>query len=403
VPRARTFLALLFVASIASAVIGTTATPASAGSNVAVGQRHRPACGQAGRGRARCNAEIVTESDGVTPATSTTYKVGLRPVDLQSAYNLPSATAGTGQTIAIIDAFDNPNAESDLNAYRSAFNLPACPGPSVGGTCFRKVNQAGDTSPLPVPNRRWGQEIAIDLDMASAVCPNCNLILVEANSSSLDDLVLAVDTAVAMGANEISNSWGAREFSTEASYESHFNVPGVAFTVSSGDTGYRVQYPASSQYVTAVGGTTLTRSSTARGWSESAWHGAGSGCSKYIAKPGWQTDTGCSTFRTVADVAAVASPSSGVAVYDSYGSSRGANWTTFGGTSVAAPIVAGVYALAGNVSPTIRASFPYSNTGALYDVTTGLNGRCRVRYLCTAGVGYDGPTGLGTPNGTGAF
>ena len=172
--------------------------------------------------------------------------------------------------------------------------------------------------------------------------------------------------------------------------------------MSSGDHGYRVEFPASSQYVTAVGGTTLTKSSTSRGWNETAWHDSGSGCSKYIAKPSWQTDTGCAN-RTVADVAAVANPSTGVAVYDSYGATRGANWLVFGGTSVAAPIIAGVYALAGNASSTVYGSFPYSNTRSLYDVTTGTNGRCRVRYLCAAGAGYDGPTGLGTPNGTGAF
>jgi subtilase family serine protease len=360
-------------------------------------------CTQGQKGRAGCNAEVVTESDGVTPAASTSYRVGLTPVDLQSAYALPSATAGNNQTIAIIDAYDNPNAEGDLNAYRSQFNLPPCPGPSLGGTCFRKVNQDGNTSLLPTPNRAWGHEIAIDLDMASAVCPNCNLILVEANSSSFDDLVIAVDTAVAMGANEISNSYGSREFSTEASYESHYDHPGIAITASSGDHGYRVEFPAASQYVTAVGGTTLIKSSsTSRGWSETTWHDSGSGCSKYIAKPGWQTDTGCSN-RTVADVAAVANPSTAVAVYDSYGATRGANWLVFGGTSVAAPIIAGGYALAGNVSSTMYGSFPYSRTGSLYDVTTGNNGRCRVRYLCTAGPGYDGPTGLGTPNGVGAF
>jgi len=395
-------IALLFTVSLAGAAIGTAAPASADGNSSGNAGNSRPVCPQARKGIARCNAEVVTESDGKTMAASSTYRIGLTPADLQSAYGLPSATAGTNQTIAIIDASDNPNVEGDLNAYRSQFNLPSCPGPSVGGTCFRKVNQDGNTGPLPAPSRGWAEEIDIDLQMASAVCPNCNLILVEANSSSFDDLVVAIDTAVALGANEISNSYVSREFSTEASYESHFNHPGVAITASSGDHGYRVEFPASSQYVTAVGGTTLNRSSTPRGWTETTWHDSGGGCSKYIAKPAWQTDTGCPN-RTVADVAAVANPSSGVAIYDSYGATRSGNWLIVGGTSVSAPIIAGVYALAGNVSSTVSGSFPYSNTSSLNDVTTGLNGRCRIRYLCTAGVGYDGPTGLGTPNGPGAF
>jgi subtilase family serine protease len=199
----------------------------------------------------------------------------------------------------------------------------------------------------------------------------------------------------------ISNSYGGSEFSSEGSstYDGHYNHPGVAITVSSGDSGYGVEFPAASQHVTAVGGTRLVQDSSARGWSETAWSGAGSGCSRYIAKPTWQKDSGCAR-RTVADVSAVADPNTGVAVYDSF---RAGGWLVFGGTSVAAPIVAGMYGLAGNSSTVTYGSYPYSQTSALYDVLSGSNGSCGGSYLCTAVSGYDGPTGLGTPNGTGAF
>jgi len=301
--------------------------------------------------------------------------------------------------VAIVDAYDNPNAETDLAAYRAQFGLPAC---TTANGCFRKVDQRGGTA-YPAGDTGWGQEIALDVDMASAVCANCKIVLVEADSNSYANLGAAVDTAAALGASSISNSYGGGEFNGETSYESHYNHPGTAITVSSGDGGYGVEFPAASRYVTAVGGTSLTRSATTRGWSETAWSGAGSGCSAYITKPSWQTDTGCAR-RTVADVSAVADPATGVAVYDSYGSSGGGNWLVFGGTSVAAPVVAGIYALAGNAGSVIAGSYPYSHTASLFDVTSGSNGSCRKKlYLCTAGAGYDGPTGLGTPNGTGAF
>ena len=163
-----------------------------------------------------------------------------------------------------------------------------------------------------------------------------------------------------------------------------------------------MEYPAASQYVTAVGGTSLKRSTSTRGWSETVWGGAGSGCSAYETKPAWQTDNGC-TRRTVADVSAVADPYTGVAVYDSLRYQGYAGWMVFGGTSVAAPVVASVYALAGNASAVNYGAFPYANSSALNDVTSGSNGSCGGGYLCTAKAGYDGPTGLGTPIGAAAF
>jgi len=345
---------------------------------------------------------VVTQADGVSPLATTSPSAGAyAPADVQAAYAL-NASAGAGQTVAIVDAYDSPTVESDLAAYRTRFGLSAC---TTANGCFRKVNQSGASGPLPRGDVSWGQEIALDVEMASAACPNCHIVLVEANSTSFSDLAVGVDTAAnVFHANAISNSYGGSEFSSETSsaYEGHFNHPGSAITVSSGDNGYGVEFPAASRYVTAVGGTSLRRSTTARGWSETTWSGAGSGCSAYVPKPAWQTDTGCGR-RTVSDVSAIADPNTGVAMYDSYGSSGGANWYVFGGTSVGAPIVAGVYALGAATATVSNASNLYSHRSALNDVTSGSNGICTVVYLCNAQIGYDGPTGLGTPQGTGAF
>jgi subtilase family serine protease len=317
---------------------------------------------------------------------------GYGPADLQSAYKLPSSSAGAGQTVAIVDAFDDPTAESDLAQYRSFYGLPPC---TTANGCFRKVNETGGTL-YPAPNPDWDLEISLDLDMVSAVCPNCNILLVEATTNLDSDLYTGVDTAASLGADAISNSYGGDESSTETADDVHFNHRGVAITASSGDDGYGVSYPAASPYVTAVGGTALTKASNARGWDEAAWTGAGSGCSAFEAKPAWQSDAGCAQ-RTVADVSAVADPDTGVAVL------FGGLWFTVGGTSASSPIIAGVYGLAGNAGSVNAGSYPYSHTGGLFDVTTGSNGTCSPAYLCTAGAGFDGPTGLGTPNGVSGF
>ncbi len=357
---------------------------ASSTSNIHTNRQYLHVCSAVLVGFARCHA-LASTSASSGPS-------GYNPSDLQSAYNLPSATAGSGQTVAIVDAYNDPNAESDLSVYRSRFGLPAC---TTANGCFRKINQNGGTN-YPRGNVGWTEEISLDLDMVSAICPNCHILLVEASSNRFSDLAKAVDQASIQGANEISNSYGGSEYSNEVNDQSHFNHPGIAITASSGDSGYGVQFPAASQYVTAVGGTTLTQASNSRGWSETAWSGAGSGCSAYISKPNWQADPSCSK-RTVADVSADADPNTGVSVYDTY---HEPGWLVFGGTSVASPIIASVYALAGNVN---YVSYPYSHTGSLFDVTSGSNGSCGGSYLCTAVVGYDGPTGLGTPDGSGGF
>ncbi|MFE3179827.1 peptidase S8 [Streptomyces violascens] len=340
----------------------------------------------------------VKSADAERALTAAAAPSGYGPASIQSAYKLPSATAGSGRTVAIVDAYDDPNAESDLAAYRAQYGLSAC---TTANGCFKKVGQTG-TSKLPRANAGWAEEISLDLDMVSAACPNCKILLVEASSSSMTNLGTAVNTAVSLGAKYVSNSYGGGESSSDTSYDTtYFNHPGVAITVSSGDGGYGTEYPAASRYVTAVGGTSLNSSSSSRGWAESAWSDAGSGCSGYDAKPSWQKDTGCAK-RTVADVSAVADPATGVAVYDTYGGDPG--WEVFGGTSASAPLIAAVYALAGTPSSgSTPASFPYAHAGSLNDVTSGSNGSCSPAYLCKGGSGYDGPTGLGTPNGTAAF
>ncbi len=382
----------------ALSILAFAGTPAATHAANGVSAQHVPVCGAVPVGYARCHSILVLRSDGKPGGGGATVS-GYSPADLQSAYKLPSATAGGGQTVAIVDAYDDPNAEADLATYRSQFKLASC---TTANGCFRKVNQAGTTS-YPTANSGWGQEISLDLDMVSAICPTCHILLVEASSASNADLAASVDEAATLGANAISNSYGGSESSGDVStYDVHYNHPGVAITASSGDSGYGPQYPAASPYVTAVGGTTLTRDNSSRGFTETVWSGAGSGCSAYETKPSWQTDTGCAN-RTIADVSADADPNTGVAVYDSYASKGQKGWLVFGGTSVASPIIASVYALAGNAASATYGSYPYSHTSGLFDVTSGSNGSCGGTYLCTGAVGYDGPTGNGTPHGTAGF
>ncbi|MFJ9475281.1 peptidase S8 [Streptomyces mirabilis] len=409
----------------ASAAAGTTATKtvvskstaAKAGSTKVTWTR---SCAEPKKkGEMACNALRVTggttafmranaHANAVTPKAAADSPTGYGPSDLQDAYGLTDAAAsnGSGETIAIVDAYDDPNAASDLAAYRSYYGLSAC---TTANGCFKKVSQTGSTTSLPSSDAGWSEEISLDLDMASAICPNCNITLVEAKSSSMANLGTAVNEAVKLGAKYVSNSYGGSESSSDTSYDSsYFNHPGVAITVSAGDSGYGAEYPAASKYVTSVGGTALSSSSNSRGWTEKVWNtssteGTGSGCSSYDAKPTWQTDTSCSK-RMIADVSAVADPATGVSVYDTYGDGTG--WVTYGGTSASSPIIAAVYALAGTPSSgSYPAKFPYGSAGtsALNDVTSGSNGSCSTSYFCTARSGYDGPTGWGTPEGVSAF
>jgi subtilase family serine protease len=320
---------------------------------------------------------------------------GYDPADLRSAYDLPSTSAGSEQTVAIVDAYDDPNAESDLATYRSEYGISAC---TTSGGCFRKINQNGGTE-YPTAEPKWAVEISLDLDMVSAVCPKCHILLVEANSNSFSNLNTAESQAVTQGATEISNSWGSEQFSGETANNTYYKHLGIPITFSAGDHGYEVEYPAASPYVIAVGGTSLSKAENARGWSETAWSGTGSGCSAYETKPVWQKDTGC-THRTNNDVSAVADPNTPVSVYDSYSES---GWLLVGGTSAASPITAATMALTAPATRYLGAAAFYdqayeNGTGALDDVVSGSNGSCG-NYLCNAGSGYDGPTGLGTPYG----
>jgi subtilase family serine protease len=386
-----------------SAGVTSTQVPATgnAVANIASGAHRAPlgsralaaSCAGATAGTGTCTNVELAGTTIYGPTTPAQQVPGLHPADLQSAYKLPSALAGNGQTIAIVIANADPNAESDLAVYRSTFGLPPCT--SASG-CFRVVapkSQAGDVN--------WAREASIDLDMASAVCPNCKLMLYQAADAKDGNLATAVSGAVRAGATVVSNSYAVAEVSSENN--AMWSHPGVPIVAAAGDRGFGgANWPAASTNVIAVGATTLVRdSTTTRGWTETAWSGTGSGCSGIAAKPAWQTGTGC-TKRMVADVAAVGDPATPVAVYDSY---QDNGWVEMGGTSVATPIVAGAYALAGNAAQLNLngASSLYANPGALNPISVGSNGTCSPLYLCTAGNGYSGPAGVGSPNGVAAF
>jgi Subtilase family len=407
---------------------------------------------------------------------------GLRPADLHSAYQLPSSPPST-QTIAIVDAYNDPTAEQDLKAYSEEFGLPEC---TTANGCFKKVNQSGQAKPLPFPKTKaaleaarkgsraeveeaeraegWALEISLDIETAHAVCQTCHILLVEAASPFNSDLSTAENTAVALEANEVSNSWGGEEFGGE---EPAFNHPGVVITASAGDDGYLewlghapaepgfVEYPAASPRVFAVGGTRLLLGAGGSWSSETVWNdggerfgeregfgAGGGGCSKSLAAAAWQQElanwaaVGCGTDRAVADVSADADPYTGLAVQNTTvldpedPCTPSPHWCTIGGTSLASPIVAAVFALAGGAH---GVSYPAqtlyrnlaSSPAALHDVVVGSNGECNKPFnnktgtsgcttaeqgadcsseaICLAGTGYDGPTGVGTPAGIGAF
>ncbi|HVX45129.1 MAG TPA: S53 family peptidase [Mycobacteriales bacterium] len=344
-------------------------------------------------GYAQCLALHTTHT--VQPQTAAADPSGYGPTDLQAAYKVPSS--GATDTVAIVDAYDNPNAEADLAKYRSQYGLPAC---TTDNGCFTKLNQNGEQGSYPSPDTGWAGEISLDVQMVSAVCPGCKIVLVEANSASFGDLGAAENTA-ASKATVISNSWGGGD-ADDATYGKYFNHQGVAITASSGDDGYQGgSYPASSSTVISVGGTSLNTASNDRGWDETVWDGTGSGCSATNAAIAGSdsADTGCGDKRAMNDVSAVADPNTGVAVYDTYG---GSGWAVYGGTSASSPIVAALIGLSGKGSTVTPASF-YGNPDAFFDVTDGTNGSCSPTQLCNARAGWDGPTGSGTPNGIAAF
>ena len=336
------------------------------------------------------------------------------PSALRSAYKIATQAArnGGGRLVAIVDAFKDPKAASDLATYRRRFGLGKC---TMSSGCLKIVNQSGHASPLPSADAGWATEESLDLDMVSAICPKCHILLVEARSALTADLGAAEMTAVAKGARYVSNSWSGGEFFGQDAFDGDFNHPGDVIDFASGDFGYGPAYPTDLQYVTAVGGTSLRHATSKRGWSETVWGGINSaavggtagGCSGLEPKPSWQrvdatAPDGC-LLRTENDVSAVANPNTGVLIYDTYSNP---GLFEVGGTSAATPIITAIYALAGTPTPrSYPAEYPYLHASHLFDVTSGTNGTCEKfrQYLCHGGRGYDGPTGLGTPNGTGAF
>ena len=387
----------LVLAGLATGLPSASAAPGAS----AAGGRHaeRVCAASTVDTTASCLSKVIVNGKGTVPA-STTPPVGAKtPAQLRDAYKITGATSG-GRTVAIVDAYGYGNLAADLATYRSYFGIPAC---TTASGCLKIMDQNGGTN-LPRFNAGWAGEQALDVDAVSAACPDCKIIVVQAKSASIADLGTAANTAAQQaGVVAISNSYGGGDLS-DATYGSYYNHPGIAVTASTGDNGYQGgSFPASSSYVTAVGGTTLVSAANSRGWSETAWTGAGSGCSTVNAALAAAAafDTGC-TKRAIADVSAAADPNNGgMAVY--YPTSANAStWAQVGGTSESAPLIASVYALSGNTAGYANAT-PYSHTANLFDVTGGSNGTCPTTQWCNARTGWDGPTGLGTPNGTGAF
>ena len=351
-------------------------------------------------GNIRCFAHVLVEESGAVQAFAAPK--GFGPPDLQSAYNIdPNNLPAVVPTIAIVDAYGYAALESDLAAYRTQYGLPPC---TKANACLTVLNENGATTPLPgepPANDDWTIETALDVDMASAACPKCKIMVVQATDNAGNGLYNAQNAAAAAGATVISNSWGGPEQGSVATSEPFFNHPAVAIFVAAGDNGYDdggagPDYPGTSTYTIAVGGTHLVKSATARGWSETAWTMGGSACSLSVAKPGYQTASPC-TFKATTDIAAVGDPASGLAIYNA----KNGGWITVGGTSASSPFVAAIMAAGGNGSKT-TGQFLAQNAAKLNDVVAGSNGTCTAdgSLLCTAAVGWDGPTGYGTPNAT---
>jgi subtilase family serine protease len=379
-------------------------SPAYVQRQIATGQ-FIPACPDAVSNGKHCLALGIRDRGAVAMSENDGFGAvqGWGPSQLQTAYNITSIAKlkKSKGLVAVIEFGGDPNIVSDLAMYRKQFGLAAC---GKKNNCIRVVNQSGQPSPLPAVNDGWLAEQSLDVDMVSANCPHCHILVVEASSN----LETAAQVAQSFHPVAISNSWGGGEFNGEQNDEnSFFSDPGVAITASAGDGGYGVIFPSAANTVSAIGGTSLRQASGPRGYSETVWSGSGSGCSQFIPETSWQQPIesklgGCSN-RFVSDVAYEADPNTGVAVYESIaGDGESPGWQVWGGTSVGSPAIAAIYALSKNTTG-VPASIAYGNPLALYDVTSGSNGSCSPAYLCTGEVGYDGPTGLGTPNGVGAF
>jgi Putative Ig domain len=418
---------VLSAPAIASAAASHHAS-GHANPNARAGQVTRPAlaageqyvCPPAPIGSSSCmsivKTAVLSATAAVTRDAAPQASRPYIPTDLRKAYRIATYAAhnGRGRTVAIVDAYADPHASADLATYRKRFHLPAC---TTGNGCLHIYNQKGARKPLPAGNAGWALEESLDLDMVSAVCPLCHIDLIEAKNNSNTNLYPAENTA-ARKARYVSNSWGSAEYSSENKANHFFNHPGHVIAFAAGDLGYGSTYPAGAQFVTSVGGTALRHSGNSRGWTESVWgtaannpkDGTASGCSVFEAKPSWQREdvkAGQCAQRTENDASAVADPNTGVMIYDSYRAPDGPGFYEVGGTSASTPIVTAIYALAGNpVANTYPAQYPYLEARHLFDVTSGVNGSCGsgiVAYLCHGEKGFDGPTGLGTPDGIAGF
>jgi PKD domain/Subtilase family len=413
---------------------------------------------------ARAGAMPFTVNDG---ASESGPAGGLTPAQLASAYGYSPTAGGAGQTIAIVDAYDDPSIEADLAAFDTEYGIAAC---TTANGCFTKISQTGSTVSLPEKDTTgWSVEISLDVEAAHSTCPQCKILLVEAKSATFKNLATAVEEAVSKGATEVSNSYGGPEGGLGSVEKAAYQDPGVVVAAATGDNGYndwtylnegeeppgRPNMPASLPSVVAVGGTTLELDKEGKRKSETVWNGdgpfdesftvyglaegaTGGGCSTLFTAQPWQQSapgfaaTGCGHERLAADVSAVADPYTGFDIYDSYncGNSceefkRGKNWLTIGGTSLSTPLISALYALAGGsngVSYPALTVYGHIGDSSVYDVTAGGNGICddegfacganKVFHVtvdcegttaCNAAPGYDGPSGVGTPNGLGLF
>jgi subtilase family serine protease len=342
---------------------------------------------------AACVAIAVANADGSYLRSVQPLDAAFTPTDIQKAYNLKGLKSH-GATVAIIDAFGYTSLESDLAKYRSTYDLPEC---TTKNKCLRIVDQRGGHD-LPPEDPGWALEQALDVDAVSAACPDCKILVVQADSNGIKSLSRAVQWASKQpGVVAVSNSYGGHD--RRHQFRGRYSRSGVAITASTGDSGWQGgSYPADDPHVVAVGGTSVHRTfDNSRGYTESAWSGAGSGCSMAMRVPSWQKDvkTTCKT-RAMSDVSAAADPNFGGLSIVYHG-----GFQQVGGTSESSPLIAAVYALSGHTEK-YPARIPYEKSKYLYDVTSGSNGSCGAP-LCSAGKGWDGPTGMGTPNGVKGF
>jgi subtilase family serine protease len=340
-------------------------------------------------GTVACYAKVISGPGGAPLVQSLPH--GISPSQLRTVYGF--SVSGSGKRVAIVGAYNDVVIKGDLDRYSQTYGLPVLPACTshTQVACFERLNEHGGQT-FGSPDAGWAVETALDVETVHGLCPGCRIELIQADTASMSHLMTAEDEAAVTGATIVSNSWGGSETKGEVGLDSHFGAPGVTYLAASGDSGYGVSYPAASSEVIAVGGTSLSVTTSGRRTSETAWSGSGSGCSRYEPKPRWQSDGGC-VRRSIVDIAAVADPNTGVAVYSSSGGS-GSGWFTVGGTSLATPIIAAGIAVGALPS---QASTLAQHRLGLYDVTSGQNGVCPLPYLCKATVGYDGPTGWGVP------